>query len=768
MSGWAGYRNYDHHFNYSDVDLTGFNLFLTEIAVSMSTVAQATMSKGNVDYFNIPASFDIETYSSYQKGKKFANMYIWQVGINGSTIIGRTWAQFVHFLEKIQSHFVLHEHRRLIFYVHNLGYEFQFMRKWIPWVKDKEGKSVVFSLKERRPIYALSQYGIEFRCSYILSNYNLAHIGAEVLHEYLCEKMVGDLDYTIPRNSKTVLTTTELKYCLNDVRVVMSYIQEQIEQNGGITKLPLTNTGRVRLFCNDYCNGSYCEDPVERKKISIKYFTKMTALQITSKQEYELLKAAFAGGFTHANSLYIGELLENVGSADLTSSYPYAMVSDYFPMSTGKFVGTPSREAFINYLETKCCLFIVELFDVHQDFDFESYISASKCIELSDDAVVNNGRVTDASHLTIAITEIDFSIITRVYKFSPNFNVYSMYIYEKGYLPRDFILSILHLYSQKTSLKGVKGMEVMYMVFKNMINSCYGMAVTDIVREEAIYSDGRWNPIEMTASRETPVAQLTHYNRQYNRFLFYPWGIWVTAHARYNLWQAIFEFGEDYVYADTDSIKGLNFNRHLEFFEKYNKDVKFKLSQMCLHYSIPWRKVAPKTNYGVEKVIGLWDMEEGYKHFKTLGAKRYCYEYLSGEFNMTVAGVNKTACVPYLLSHYCGFDYETAKLAYSPDPNLKEESKKAMKLLLEQHKTLSYKPAFDAFEVSLEIPAEHTGKMTHSYLDSGMAAQITDTQGNTEWCYERSYTHLEPASYYFSIAEQFFEFLLFGRTTYAE
>lgn len=768
MSGWVGYKNYDHYFNFRDDDQSGYLSFLFEIGQSIGAVAQATMDKGKVTYYNIPASFDIETYSSYQKGKKFCNMYIWQCGINGSTIIGRTWAEFIHFLEKIQADLGLNEHHRLILYVHNLGYEFQFMRKWIPWVKDKEGKDVVFSLKERRPIYALSKYGIEFRCSYILSNYNLAYIGAEILHEYPCAKMVGDLDYTVPRNSKTVLTPTELLYCLNDVRLVMSYIQEQIEQNGGITKLPLTNTGRVRLFCNDYCNGSYCDDPVERRKISIKYFTKMTALQLTSKQEYDLLKAAFAGGFTHANSMHVGQILQEVGSADLTSSYPYAMVSDYFPMSTAKFVAQPTREKFLEYLETKCCLFVLELFDVHQDFDYESYISSSKCIELSDDAIINNGRVTDASHLTIPVTEIDFSIISRVYDFSPNYNVYSMYIYEKGYLPRDFILAILYLYSQKTTLKGVEGMEVMYMVFKNMINACYGMAVTDIVREEAIYADGKWDPIEFSDTKDTPVDQLTRYNKSYNRFLFYPWGIWVTAHARYNLWQAIFEFGEDYVYADTDSIKGLNFDKHLKFFETYNNNVKFKLSQMCLHYSIPWRKVAPKTKKGVEKIIGLWDREEGYKLFKTLGAKRYCYEYESGIFNMTVAGVNKTACVPYLLSKYCGFDYSLCKLAYSPDPNLKDQSRDAMETLLKQHKYKSYFEAFRKFEVSLEIPAEHTGKMTHSYLDSPMAAQITDTQGHTEWCYERSYTHLEPASYYFSIAEQFFEFLLFGRTTYGE
>ena len=86
MSEWVGYKNYDHHFNYFDYDLSEYYQFITEILASYDNVAQATMSKGHVDYLNIPASFDIETYSSYQKGKKFCNMYVWQMGINGSTI----------------------------------------------------------------------------------------------------------------------------------------------------------------------------------------------------------------------------------------------------------------------------------------------------------------------------------------------------------------------------------------------------------------------------------------------------------------------------------------------------------------------------------------------------------------------------------------------------------------------------------------------------------------------------------------------------------
>lgn len=756
---WIGYKKYDHSFNFSGpAGLLAYFQFIEEVKASMKLVNQLHSSKKEVKYYNIPASFDIETYSSYYKNRKFANMYIWQIGINGSTIYGRTWDEFKQFLKFIKSDLLLSKTNRLILYVHNLSYEFQFIRKWIEWEKDEERKDVIFSLKERKPIYALSKYGIEFRCSYILSNYALSYIGAKLLLKYPVQKAVGDLDYNIPRNSLTELTPSELSYCIRDVQVVMSYIQEQIEQYGGIANLPLTNTGRVRQFVRDFVNGSYCSDSFERHKISAAYYYLMSKLYITSHKEYEMLKSAFSGGFTHANSMHVNQVLENLGSADLTSSYPAVMVSKYFPMSAAKYVGQPTDEQFRKFLKTKCCLFYVTFYDLEMEFDYESYISSSRCIELSDDAIINNGRVCDASKVSICCTEVDFEIISKVYK-ARDFKVYSMYIYERGYLPRDLIRAILHLYGNKTSLKDVAERIIEYMVSKNMINASYGMIVTDIIRDEAIYTSSGWESLEASA-----IEQLTDYNKSFSRFLFYPWGVWVTAHARSNLWQAIFEFEEDYVYADTDSIKAINFDKHLDFFKRYNNNIERDLVKMCLYYQIAYSKVAPKTLKGKTKLIGVWDIEEGYRYFKTLGAKRYMYEHESGEFNITVAGVNKHTAVPYLLSEFCGFDLKLAQLAYSSDPNIESSSKEAMKKLVDQHKSgLSYLPAFNKFNISLEIPPEHCGKMTHSYIDFPQIAPITDLQGNRLMCYEKSCTHLEPAAYKFSIAEAFFDYLLFGR-----
>ena len=112
--------------------------------------------------YNIPAAFDIETTSWEVKDTKLAAMYIWQFGIDDLVTYGRTWDEFLDFLDEIKKIFNLSENLRLRVYVHNLAYEWQFIRKMIKW-------KTVFLVDTRKPVYALSDYDIEFRCSLLLS-----------------------------------------------------------------------------------------------------------------------------------------------------------------------------------------------------------------------------------------------------------------------------------------------------------------------------------------------------------------------------------------------------------------------------------------------------------------------------------------------------------------------------------------------------------------------------------------------------------------------
>lgn len=204
------------------------------------------ITKANkIGYFECPASFDIETSSFYSGKEKAATMYIWSFGLMGRVIIGRTWEEFVKCVETISLEMRLSSEQRLVVYVHNMDFDFQFFRKWLSWDK-------VFSIEERKPVYAVSTLGIEFRCSYKLSGYSLETVGKN-LRRFPVKKLTGDLDYSVARHSRTPLSKHELAYVINDAKVVMAYIAECILEEGSITRIPLTKTGYVRRFVRERC-----------------------------------------------------------------------------------------------------------------------------------------------------------------------------------------------------------------------------------------------------------------------------------------------------------------------------------------------------------------------------------------------------------------------------------------------------------------------------------------------------------------------------------
>ena len=267
--------------------------------------------------------------------------------------------------------------------------------------------------------------------------------------------MVGDLDYSLKRHPETILTKEELQYCINDVLVVSAYIKEQIEREKYIHKIPLTCTGYCRRFVRKNC----LYGPVFKRwrKQFRNYHNKMKGLTLTL-DEYKQLKRAFQGGFTHAAMSWSNLTIRNVEHIDFTSSYPYVLLSEQFPMSTAKEIDVSkiSKEEFENYLRNYCCLFDCRFINLRPKFEFENYIPVYKCWEKVG-VVENNGRVYYGT-VGITITDVDLKIINGVYDFD-RIEVSNMKIYEKGYLPIEIIKSIIKLYSDKTTLKGVKEKE---------------------------------------------------------------------------------------------------------------------------------------------------------------------------------------------------------------------------------------------------------------------------------------------------------------------
>lgn len=639
-------------------------------------------------YYDISCALDTETSNLIiDDDNKYSWIYIFQIMIGDTFITCRTFDELADVFVNLKLTYGLNEKHRIIIYVHNLPFEFQFMRT--------EFRFSECLARKNRTVFKVffDDYGIEFRDSLILSGLSLAKTAENLTwpeHSSI-RKLKGDLDYNKIRLPCTPLTPTEMAYCCNDVKIICCYIDEQRKQYGDITKIPLTNTGRVRLEVKKSCFRKVINPKTHKKHIPYKNLMDRLTLDVC---EYGYAKQAFLGGYTHANAIYSKKLLADVHSIDFTSSYPTVMMSEKYPMSKGKYIkldmdNYAEFETYLNQCE-RVAVVMVDLWDIETKPDIpDDYISCSRLYQKGEQIMNNNGRVHKADYVQLIVTSVDLAQIVSCYNYS-KIHIIDGYFYYVDYLPKEIIECVLEFYEKKTTLKGVPGQEAEYLLKKGMLNSCYGMCVTDFGadEEQCTYNKG-WETIK------TDKAEcVDKYNNNPNRFLFYVWGIFVTAYARNNLFNGIKSIGRDYVYCDTDSIKFLNMEKHKAYIEDYNRNIIRKCTECLEHWDLDPAMLAPKNQKGVEKPIGIWDYEGKYDHFKTNGCKRYLTEK-GGEFDLTCAGLPENKGIAELTRDETNVD-----------------------------------DVFARFNDDFKVDAENSGKLAHFYNDDPFEIDVVDYLGN--------------------------------------
>lgn len=408
-----------------------------------------------------------------------SNMYIWMFSVNEEVYYGRTWEELKQLLLRIE--FWGTDVKKYVF-VHNLAYEFQFMRNAFK-IKN------VFARKSRKPIkFELDEFNFEFRCSYMMSNSSLEKLPD--IYQLDVKKLVGNLDYSLIRNSKTKLTDKELSYCENDCLVVYKYILKELETYKTIKGLPLTSTGHVRKELKEKIIKDYGYRNKVRRSINV------------DGHIYNMLISAFAGGYTHSNWIYTDEVIGNIDSFDFTSSYPYVMVTSKFPasefrkMNITKFEQMKDCFAYIVYVKFK---------NIKCKY-FNNFISQSKCKRILRGRY-DNGRVIGADELEIVLTDVDLNFIRQTYEFD-EYEILECYYSIYEYLPKQFIEFILQKYINKTQFKNVEGKEVEYALEKAKFNSLYGMTVTNNIKDNVEFDNEKgWSEIALNNETITKLLE---------------------------------------------------------------------------------------------------------------------------------------------------------------------------------------------------------------------------------------------------------------------
>lgn len=404
------------------------------------------------EYADIIATFDIETTALDDIHQSI--LWHWQACIDGLVCVGRTWDEYRVFLEQVDKY--LPKGLTFIQWVHNLSYEFQFLRAIHDFQPDE-----VFCLTGRKIARCNMGNRFEYRCSYVLTNMSLR----EFLDKMQVEHQKTEMDYELKRYPWTKVTESDLEYCIADVLGLYEALYKNFKlDKTRLSEVPMTSTGYVRKrFKHEMRSGGYI--PMVRECAP-------------DYDVYLMIRRAFRGGNTHANRCYTGIIMDNVYSYDRASSYPDVLVNYPYPVK-------PFIKQNIKNLEELedgfPYLLEIEFHDLKQRDPFNGcpYLSVHKCYNDTEmrplfGAIDDNGRVLEKKGTLVTFcTELDYSIIETQYCWS-SARIVKAYRSEYGILPKAVIDTTMEYYRAKTELKGVDGQDIYYNKAKALLNSIYG------------------------------------------------------------------------------------------------------------------------------------------------------------------------------------------------------------------------------------------------------------------------------------------------------
>ena len=387
-----------------------------------------------------------------------AKMYSYK-GEEMSKLRFREWHELHTYFDKISQEL---GNFQIICYVHNLGYEFDYLMKNISQPKKfltNSSHSVISSTLQRYP-------NIQFRCSYLLSGYSLRKIG-EIVN---FPKLESDYRQIFPADK---VTDKEWEYCERDNDVVAKYVVDVcLKEYGILFNIPYTKTGRVRKVLRKH---------YEDTEISCKWD------EMPPENCIEAMNKAFNGGIVISNPFFTDIPLKNVHSYDITSSYPFAMASERFPRNIRKY-DTPPKTLFKGdfYIAN------IRFKNIQSKYNWQ-WLSISK-LENIQECKFFNGKLIYGKSCDRFVTNIDFELIQDTYEFEYEILEYYQ-LYNVDYLPECFFRTLTEIGVKKVRLKEeLKKLEegtqeyydksIEYSLAKNDFNSIYGMMVEKLIKEE--------------------------------------------------------------------------------------------------------------------------------------------------------------------------------------------------------------------------------------------------------------------------------------------
>ena len=570
--------------------------------------------RGKRYYVNLTATLDIETTNTEEDG--FA--YSFAMNIGGVNMVVRYIEELEEVIDGLIDSWSLGGSDYLSIYIHNLGYEYQYMAQILH--EDWTIKNALYT-KARQALYLRFGNGIEFRDSLKLFQKSLAGATKGCKHP----KLKGDLDYSVYRTPDTPLTQQEFDYIVNDVQGLYEAIERlKAEHDYNAATIPLTNTSMVIEEVNRHLHTG----EVQRA---------MRALSL-GKHELELAYHCMAGGDTHGTRWRASRTYDNCNSYDLKSAHPSEQALWKFPAGEPFLLPEDVEEDELSTLidEGYGWLGKVYLEDIQVRPECPNpTLSLSKTEAIEGPRGLDNGRVLGADAAFAYLDSNDYQRFREAYTYT-DFCGVDILAFKLEYLPDEFREAVFDKFRVKESAED--GPERVFA--KVCVNTIFGACAQKTVRDEydilfeEVMERNKIKWEDKLAAMEDEAVIKT----QQKKFPFL-WGLWTSSLSRLRLWELQKAVGwERLIYWDTDSVKYEG--PKLPAVDHYNQ----RIIDQCIA-----RDAVVVNRKGKTVYIGVAEDEHptvdyGYRRFRFLHAKCYAAEAWDGErytIETTIAGVGK-------------------------------------------------------------------------------------------------------------------------------
>lgn len=410
-------------------------------------------------------------------------------------------------------------------------------------------------------------------------------------------------------------------------------------------------------------------------------------------------------------------MLSDVQSWDKKSSYPSVMLQN-------KFAAEKFRTAHYKreYIDKYSCIMDVEFYDITST-SMHSIESSHKIIEYKNPKW-DNGRLISADYIHVLLTQYDFKIYEKFYKWQ-SMNVINFKIARQKPLPDFLLRKVLKYFCLKENSKKDP---LLYYVSKTRVNAFYGLCCSRHHFTETVYKDGSWT-VENAINQKTGEEK-TFDDFVKNDFLLPIWGIEITAAARYDLLMNVWKNRHYVVYCDTDSIY---------FAKGYNKTI------IIDHNAI----LKAMNRAGIQRNfenLGCYEFEGRYKRFKTLGAKRYIKEFYLSDMptkKYKVIAIHQNTIKPKHKSFYISLH------------NQKQTIAGLGKTALIEYCNRNRLDIFEQFNEHLNVPEIYTQKLITHYEDNPHSDMVCG-----ELMKELSSVSLLESDFKLHISKEYLQYLL--------